>query len=243
MQPARSMIRMSRKADFGVEVTSDFFTFPVRIVVVKGADGSGAVDEFPDAAEVVFRVVVESRVAAADPLLALGEVAFGYGGAVGFAFFGGLVAAGPEVAFVAGDGVAGVALGDADAAGEAVVGELGFAVVRVGDFHEAVLRVPKIRLTQAVCGHVPVQIVGGDAALAGDVDAPGLGAGVGVGELSLASTVRVLAPGAACTQAENSFAEVAAALVKGLAFDFTLDRGGGGFVEMRHMPPFRLQSQ
>ena len=71
MQPARSMIRMSRKADFGVEVTSDFFTFPVRIVVVKGADGSGAVDEFADAAEVVFGVEVFACVGTAETFFAV----------------------------------------------------------------------------------------------------------------------------------------------------------------------------
>jgi hypothetical protein len=84
---------MSSEADIRFHATSEFGAFPPKIEVITCGESAAGVGDFPDAAEVVFRVVVESRVRAAYPLLALREVAFGYGGAVGFAFLGGLVAA------------------------------------------------------------------------------------------------------------------------------------------------------
>ena len=161
-------------ADFGVEGAADLDRISPQIVIITCCDGSAVRGYFPYAAKVIFRVVVEASVRSADSLFALGEVAFGDGVGCGIAFFGGLVAAWPEVAIVAGDGNARVAFGDAGSSAEAVVLEGAAAVVRVGDFHEAVFGVPEVGLACAVCRRVAVQIIAWRAVLSGDVHRIGL---------------------------------------------------------------------
>lgn len=143
--------------------------------------GAVGIDEFTDTAEVIFGVeeFVERRGGGGGED-ALGVVLFEDSGAYYVTFFGGLVASGPEVALVRGDGVGGGFLGDADAAGKSVVGELAVTVVGVGDFDQAILGVPIVALASAVGGGVAVGVVGGRAGGAGDVDGVLIGARVRV---------------------------------------------------------------
>ncbi len=160
----------------------NFPPFAPHIVVVAGLQGAAGIDEFPDAAEVVFRVeqFVE-RCGCGGGEDALCVVLLEDGSTCGVAFFGGLAASGPEVAFVGEDGAGGSYLGDSDAAGEAVVGELSNAVVGVGDLDQAVLGVPIVDLAGAVGGGVAVEVVAGAAGGAGDVDRVWVGARISVG--------------------------------------------------------------
>ena len=86
-------------------------------------------------------------------------------------------ASGPKVAFVRGDGAGRVSLGDSDSAGQAVVDEPGAAVVRVGDLDQPVLGVPVVDLPAAVGSGIAVEVIGGRAGGAGDVDRVGVDAG------------------------------------------------------------------
>lgn len=158
MQAAWSMVVVSCVGKITIKVASKFGSYSIRAVVVSCVEGARGSSYFSDAAEVVTCVVIESGVTAADALFPFAVVSSQNCSSICGTLFGGLVVASPEVALVAGDGVASVFFDDADSLGETVVGELGGAAVGVSDFHQAIFRIPLVA-SLAVCEGVSVKVI------------------------------------------------------------------------------------
>ena len=169
---------MTGVAYVGLDGAGYFHPFSPHVVVVAGLQDAVGIDEFAHAAEVVAGVEeLVDRGGGGGDEFTLRVILPQDGRSCGVALFGGLVAAGPEVAFVRGDGADWVSLGHADAAGQAVVDESRRAVVRVSDLDQPVLGVPIVALPSAVGGGVAVEVIDGRAGGAGDVDRVGVDAG------------------------------------------------------------------
>ncbi|MEY4243310.1 MAG: hypothetical protein RLZZ245_895, partial [Verrucomicrobiota bacterium] len=154
------MMMVAGVADVGVQRAGEFDPLAPHVVVVASLKDTVAVDEFSHTAEVVSGVeeLVERGGGGGDEF-PLRVVLLEDGAACGVALFRGLVASGPEVAFVRDDAAQGISLHNSDAPGQAVIGELGFAVVRVSDFDQAVLGVPLIGLPAAFVQGVAVRVI------------------------------------------------------------------------------------
>ena len=67
---------MADEADIGFHAATEFCPFSPEIEIVSGNEGAAEVGDFPDAAEVVFSIVIESRIAATNSLFTRREKAF-----------------------------------------------------------------------------------------------------------------------------------------------------------------------